>query len=305
MSTIKAINVQHPSSATINIVTDASGNATIGNNLTVAGASTLASSAVTGTSTVGGVAVVAAAPTANGNIPFSTDGSTWSSTAKIVRGTSVSTATTSFTGSTSGASTTLTASSVTGTIAVGQVIAGTGIVAGTTITAFGTGTGGAGTYTLSQASSGTVSGTITVVGLEFTGIPSWAKRVTVMLNGVSTSGTSIIQLQIGSGSVTTTGYVSYGANAAGAGNTAINATSGFSTGGASAANILYGSITVVSYSGFIYIGTVGVGIISGATYSFSSSSGNVTLSGALDRVRLTTVNGTDTFDAGSVNIMYE
>jgi hypothetical protein len=33
--------------------------------------------------------------------------------------------------------------------------------------------------------------------------------------------------------------------------------------------------------------------------------GRKTLSGTLDRVRLTTVNGTDTFDAGSVNIMYE
>jgi hypothetical protein len=33
--------------------------------------------------------------------------------------------------------------------------------------------------------------------------------------------------------------------------------------------------------------------------------GHVSLSGALDRIRLTTVNGTDTFDAGSVNIIYE
>jgi len=68
----------------------------------------------------------------------------------------------SFTGSTSGASTTLTASSVTGTIEIGQSLSGTNIVPGTTITAFGTGTGGAGTYTMSQASSGTVSGTVTV-----------------------------------------------------------------------------------------------------------------------------------------------
>jgi hypothetical protein len=29
------------------------------------------------------------------------------------------------------------------------------------------------------------------------------------------------------------------------------------------------------------------------------------LGGVLDRVRLTTVNGTDTFDAGTVNILYE
>jgi len=33
--------------------------------------------------------------------------------------------------------------------------------------------------------------------------------------------------------------------------------------------------------------------------------GTKTISGVLDRIRLTTVNGTDTFDAGSVNILYE
>jgi hypothetical protein len=33
--------------------------------------------------------------------------------------------------------------------------------------------------------------------------------------------------------------------------------------------------------------------------------GSVSLAGALDRVRITTVNGTDTFDAGSINILYE
>ena len=37
----------------------------------------------------------------------------------------------------------------------------------------------------------------------------------------------------------------------------------------------------------------------------ASVTGAVSLSGTLDRIRLTTVNGTDTFDAGSVNIMYE
>ena len=33
--------------------------------------------------------------------------------------------------------------------------------------------------------------------------------------------------------------------------------------------------------------------------------GELKLAGALDRVRITTVNGTDTFDAGSINILYE
>ncbi len=48
----------------------------------------------------------------------------------------------------------------------------------------------------------------------------------------------------------------------------------------------------------------------GLVYDFGDSSnstvvGGKTLSAILDRIRLTTVNGTDTFDAGQINIMYE
>ena len=128
----------------------------------------------------------------------------------ITSGTAVSTATTSFTASISGTTMTVTAVG-SGTIAVGQVITGTGVTAGTVITALGTGTGNTGTYTVS-ASQTVASTTITIVGLEFRSIPSWVKRITVMLNGVSTSGTSNLQIQIGSGSVTTSGYACYASN---------------------------------------------------------------------------------------------
>jgi hypothetical protein len=69
MSTLKSINVVHPSSAVNNIVNDASGNVAVGNNLTVAG-----------TATVGGVAAVAVAPSTAGNVLTST-GSAWASSA--------------------------------------------------------------------------------------------------------------------------------------------------------------------------------------------------------------------------------
>jgi hypothetical protein len=325
MSTLKSVNVIHPSSAVNNIVNDASGNVAVGNNLTVAGTATL-----TGATTVGGVAVVAVAPSTNGNvltsngtiwtsaapsggglptpsaigqIPFSTNGSTYAATQKIVQGTAITTTTTSFTGATSGASTTLTASSVTGTIQVGQVIAGTGLTAGTVITAQLTGTtGGAGTYTISPISTGTVSGTITVVGVDFLSIPSWVKRVTVMFNGVSTSGTSIPQVQIGAGSVTTSGYVSSAASVSSSPVIA-SATTGFLlVGQGSAANIINGLLTIYAVSSTLWVASVSGSI---STVVALCGGGNVTLSGALDRIRITTVNGTDTFDAGSINIMYE
>ena len=221
----------------------------------------------------------------------------------ITSGTAVSTATCSFTGVIS--TTTLTASAVTGTIAVGQVITGTGVTAGTVITAFGTGTGGAGTYTVS-ASQTVSSTTITIVGLDFLSIPSWVKRITVMLNGVSTNGASIEILQIGSGSFTTTGYSSTagyfvnGAASVGSGQTtgfALNSTNSAAVSIISSAvlTLVSGNTWLMAYSGFA----------AGGSAAVLGGGGTLTLGGTLDRVRITTVNGTDTFDAGSINILYE
>lgn len=136
--------------------------------------------------------------------------------------------------------------------------------------------------------------------VDFTGIPSWAKRVTVMFNGVSTTGTSIIQLQIGtSSSVALSGYSG--------GYQQGTTTSALTTGIAlcpftSATTINIGSFRVENITGNTWVVT---GINSVSTPSVSLSAGSITLSGVLDRVRITTVNGTDTFDAGSINIMWE
>jgi hypothetical protein len=141
--------------------------------------------------------------------------------------------------------------------------------------------------------------------VDFTGIPSWVKRVTVMLNGVSLSGTATLQMQIGSGSVATSGYLSFATLSVPPNSvTGYSSATGFITGGANAANFLYGTITVFVATGSTYVANVALGLTnSGVQYSIVGG-GNVTLSGALDRVRITT-NGTDTFDAGSINIMYE
>jgi len=298
MSTAKVITIVHPSSAVNNIVNDSSGNVAVGNNLTVAGSSTITGNeTVTGTLTVGGAAVVAVAPTATGNVVFSTNGTTWSSTAKIVQGTAVSTATTSFTGATSGISTTLTASSITGTIAIGQVIAGTGIAAGTTITA-GSGT----SWTISPASTGTVSGTITVVGVDFLSIPSWVKRVTVMFTGVSTNGTSARQVQLGvSGSAVASGYVSSG-SLIGTSVLTSSSTSGFYIYSISAADLISGQMTITNTTGNTWVASYALKIGSSNT---GVGGGDIALAGTLNMVRITTAGGTDTFDAGSINILYE
>jgi hypothetical protein len=153
----------------------------------------------------------------------------------------------------------------------------------------------------SLITSGTVQTTTSGTFKDFTGIPSWVKRITVMYSNVSTSGTSNYLVQIGSGSVTTSGYTGQ-ANSGGG-------ISGNSAGWIVCNNIGSGSnhigaVTILSFGSNIYIQT---GLVGSATNSasMSTSEGAVTLGGVLDRVRITTVNGTDTFDAGSINILYE
>jgi hypothetical protein len=137
---------------------------------------------------------------------------------------------------------------------------------------------------------------------DFTSIPSWVKRVTVMFSGVSTSGTSNPLIQIGSGSVTTTGYVATSMiGTTGVSNTAY--TTGFGVATALASNVLNGAITLYLLGSNTYVAS---GAVASSTNLVTGSvNGTVTLSGTLDRLRITTVNGTDTFDAGSINILYE
>jgi len=157
-----------------------------------------------------------------------------------------------------------------------------------------------GALTLATAVAST-SGT----SIDFTSIPSWVKRITVMFSAVSTNGSSNLLIQVGSGSLLTTGYLSAAwlANTANAGSTI-----GFIlTGGTSSTAVFSGGIAINLISGNEYVssGVLGQSTTPTSTGAVVVSGGNVSLSGALDQVRITTVNGTDTFDAGTINIMYE
>jgi hypothetical protein len=140
------------------------------------------------------------------------------------------------------------------------------------------------------------------LAIDFTPIPSWVKRITVMLNGVSTNGTSAKLIQLGdSGGVETTGYDSQ-CVLVGASTANQSSTSGFVIYGTSASEALLGHavITLIDSNSWVYSSTTKIG----SSY-VQVAGGSKTLSATLDRIRLTTVNGSDTFDAGSVNIMYE
>lgn len=141
--------------------------------------------------------------------------------------------------------------------------------------------------------------------IDFTSIPTGVKRITIMFSGVSTSGTSPIQAQIGAGSIVNTGYVSNGGAFSGSNTTnATSSTTGvLAEGGANlGTDTRNGTLTFVNITGNTWIAS---GVMSHSSANMAISTGSITLSGALDRVRITTVNGTDTFDAGTINVLYE
>jgi hypothetical protein len=173
-------------------------------------------------------------------------------------------------------------------------------------------TNGSGTLSFADRTRqvlGTSVASTSGTAIDFTGIPSWVKRVTVMLNGVSLSGSSIILIQLGTSSgVETTGYAGSGSNP-GAGIAQQYQSAQYTTG----FGIGQGAGAAVAVSGLVFITAFGSSnkyIASGTLASTTEAvtrltAGDKTLSGTLDRVRITSVNGTDTFDAGSINIMYE
>jgi hypothetical protein len=174
-------------------------------------------------------APVVAAPTAVGQVPFSTDGSTYTATAKIVAQTAV-----------------------------------------------------------------TASGTT----VDFTSIPTWVKRITVLFSGISLNGSADIFVQIGTSSgVVSSGYVSAWSTL----NTSGTFTSSFGIRIGSAAITITGTMDIVLVGSNQWVASA----VNSTGAAVTLAAGSLSLGGTLDRVRITSSNGTDTFDAGIVNIFYE
>lgn len=157
--------------------------------------------------------------------------------------------------------------------------------------------------TVTSLVSGTTQNSTSGTYIDFTGIPSWVKRITVMFNGVSKSGTTTILIQMitASGAVTS-GYLGSG----GSGGTSTAGTlytTGFGVRVTAAADVVYGQAVLTLFdSTNTWIGSGNFALSSGAfTQTFG---GGITLSAPATGVRITTT-GADTFDAGSINIMYE
>jgi hypothetical protein len=158
----------------------------------------------------------------------------------------------------------------------------------------------------SVISSASVVNSTSGTSVDFTSIPSWVKRITVMLSGVSTSGTSNYQIQLGYGGTPTyvsSGYASASSYISGEALQSTSVTSGliFSN-NVFAADSRSGNIVISTISSNVWTAS---GVVSTGQQTNHSAGTSPTLSGTLTAVRITTVNGTDTFDTGSINILYE
>ena len=277
-----------------------SDNFTVGGNLTVTG-TTVHTGATTFT---GAVVMSTALPIASGGTGATTAGNARTSLSAAGSGansdiTSITGLTTPLTVAQGGTgAATHTSKGVligNGTSAVSTVSPGT---SGNVLTSDGTSwTSTAGAYVLT---SGTSQASTSGTSIDFTSIPSWVKRITVLFNEVSTTGSTVILIQLGTGGTpTTTGYLATKIEFSSTG-IVTDTTNGHGVVGGGAINVASGQVVFCNVSGNIWVGT---GSVKQGTTFMTYSNSSVTLGGVLNMLRITC--STDTFDAGSINILYE
>ena len=147
--------------------------------------------------------------------------------------------------------------------------------------------------------------------VAFTGIPSTAKMIIINLQMVSLSGTDAIIFQLGdSGGVETSGYYNYSIEEDSGNQAAEIGTSGMLINARSAA---YGTSCQAIWTLMDSTNNIWMGSLSGSTTAAYGGDDSVqyahfatckkALSATLDRINIDT-DGTNTFDAGSISIMY-
>lgn len=162
--------------------------------------------------------------------------------------------------------------------------------------------------TVNPLTAATVQASTSGTSIDFTSIPSWVKRITVMFDGVSTNVNAVYIIQLGdSGGFETTGYLGC---ASSLGTTATSGSASSTAGvtinrDARASDTYAGICTITNISGNSWIVSSMLYDLNAANPTTQVGGGNKSTSATLDRIRITTVSGTTTFDAGTINIMYE
>jgi len=158
---------------------------------------------------------------------------------------------------------------------------------------------------MQRITQGTAVASTSGTSIDFTSLPAWVKKITVMFNGVSLSNTDSIIVQLGTGGVaTTSGYTGTSTRIAAA---AISCNAyggnGFEVNVVGiAASVSTGNMVITNITGNTWTCT---GILAGTVTNLQdTTAGVIAMAGVVNLVRITS-NGTATFDAGSINILYE
>jgi hypothetical protein len=154
------------------------------------------------------------------------------------------------------------------------------------------------TFLTSQAST-------TGTTVDFLGIPTWARKITLVMHAVSSDSTGHLLVQIGSGSTPeTTGYnnaISFAITSAGAVNTTAS-TAGFPIRSAAATQAFTGALTIYG-TGNNYWTAMGNFASSVGTVATSTCTGTIDTFTNVGILRVTLSTGN--FDGGVMTVLYE
>ena len=185
----------------------------------------------------------------------------------------------------------------------GNVTAGNNLTVTGAVTSSGLVTGATGA--LYPIVNGTAVASTSGTSIDFTGIPSWTKRITLVFNNVTLSAISNTYIvQLGSSSFSTTGYSSQiWTNTGGFG--AVTSGLSIATNGSSITYAVSGAATLILVNSNNWVSSSQFGFTNVTSGGYAGAGSAPSLGGALDRIRITTVAGTATFTAGTINIQYE
>jgi hypothetical protein len=151
---------------------------------------------------------------------------------------------------------------------------------------------------------GTPVATTSGTSIDFTGIPAGVKQIVISFNGVSTNGTSEKSIQLGdAGGIETSGYNCTSMRLEGAGISPTSSTGGFEINSVLIGDTIIGSVILTLENSSTNAWAI-TGVLGHTSASQFTLAGRKSLSAVLDRVRLTTAGGVNTFDAGEINIAY-
>jgi hypothetical protein len=167
---------------------------------------------------------------------------------------------------------------------------------------------GNGTFTVNGVNSNLVAGTAitsaTGSSLDFASIPSWVERITISLDNISFAalGAAVVRLGV-SNTLVTSGYtaarISFTTSPAIVYTSVTDGIASFGTSAAAATVI--GHIVLTNLTGNQWVAS---GQVTRTTDNICmTTAGSITLAGALTNLSVVAI--TSTFDAGSINILYE